>query len=295
MSFLLLSSAFGLPHLPLDVLFSARRHSLTLAELNPLEAILMVVLVYGLMQLGQYGVKQLRLHPFRKELRKQQPAYYANLPQHLKRQFEKRVANFLLLKTFITRGDNFEVTLAMQVHVAAAAVQLTFGLEPVYLSHFSKILLYPDRYYSTISKRYHSGEVNVRGFIVLSWKDFETGFRNNADGFNLGLHEMAHALHLENIIQNNEHSFLDQEHLRHWNKLAAQEMQLRQKNPEGFLRPQACRDEHEFFAVSAESFFERPHEFSHHHPELYQAMSALLQQDPAREVYQLRGQTKIVS
>lgn len=247
----------------------------------------MVLLVYGLMQLGQFSVKQLRLLPAIKELRRQQPAYYASLPRHLQRRFEKRVAKFLLRKTFIARGHNFEVTLAMQVQVATAAIQLTFGLEPVYLSHFSKILLYRERYYSTISKRYHSGEVNVRGYIVLSWKDFEAGNRNNTDSFNLGLHEMAHALHLENIIQNSEHNFLDQQHLRQWNKLAAQEMQSRQKNPQGFLRLQACHDEHEFFAVSAESFFERPHDFSHHHPELYQTMAALLQQDPAKEVYQL--------
>lgn len=280
-------SALGMPHPPLCVLFGARTRSMELAELTPVEAILMVLLVYGLMQLAQYCMKQMRLRPFVKELRRQQPAYYASLPPHLQHQFEKRVGNFLLRKTFIPRGSNFEVTLAMQVHVAAAAVQLTFGLEPVYLSHFSKILLYPDRYYSTISKRYHCGEVNTRGYIVLSWKDFETGYRNNADGFNLGLHEMAHALHLENIIQNNEHNFLDQEHLRQWNKLAAQEMQMRQKNAAGFLRLQACQDEHEFFAVSAESFFERPHEFSSNHPHLYQALAALLQQDPAREVYQL--------
>ncbi|MFD3000718.1 zinc-dependent peptidase [Pontibacter toksunensis] len=282
-----ISSASGLPHPPLCVLFGARTNSMELAELTPVEAILMVLLVYCLMQLAQYGMRQLRLRPFVKALRRQPPTYYASLPPHLQRKFEKRVANFLLRKTFIARGNNFEVTLAMQVHVAAAAVQLTFGLEPVYLSHFSKVLLYPDRYYSTISKRYHCGEVNTHGYIVLSWKDFEAGYRQHTDGFNLGLHEMAHALHLENIIQNNEHNFLDQQHLLQWNRLATQEMQLRQKSADGFLRLQACHDEHEFFAVSVESFFERPHEFSNHHPKLYQALTALLQQDPAREVYQM--------
>ncbi|RDV15280.1 DgsA anti-repressor MtfA [Pontibacter diazotrophicus] len=287
MNILPFTSAFSLSQSSFCVFFGARLHTLELAELTPVEAVLMVVLVYALMQLGQYGVKQLRLRPFVKALRKQQPSYYASLPQHLKRQFEKRVANFLLRKTFIPRGGSFEVTLAMQVQIAAAAVQLTFGLKPVYLSHFSKILLYPDRYYSSISKRYHSGEVNVRGYIVLSWKDFEVGYRNDSDGFNLGLHEMAHALHLENIIQNNEHDFLDQEHLSQWNRLAAKEMQSRQQEPEGFLRLQACYDEHEFFAVSAESFFERPHDFSSHHPDLYQALTALLQQDPTKGVYRM--------
>ena len=256
-----------------------------MAELTPVEGILMVLLVYALIELVQYVVKQMRIRPFIKELRRQQPAYYAALPHSLQRRFEKRVAGFLLRKTYISRGKDFHVTVEMQVHIASCAVQLTFGLKPVYLSHFSKILVYPDRYYSTIFKRYHCGEINMRGYIVLSWKDFETGYRNSTDGFNLGLHEMAHALHLQNIIQHDEHSFLDIEHLRLWNRLAAEEMQLRGQKVEGFLRLQACQNEHEFFAVSTESFFERPHEFRSHHPDLYQALAALLMQDPAQRVY----------
>ncbi|WP_237587026.1 zinc-dependent peptidase [Pontibacter russatus] len=239
------------------------------------------------MLLGPYILKQLRKRPLVHELRRQQPAYYAALPYSLQRRFEHRVAEFLQRKTFIPRGESFDVTLDMQVRIAACAVQLTFGLEPVYLSHFSKILVYPNRYYSTIFKRYHCGEINMRGYIVLSWKDFETGYRNSTDGFNLGLHEMAHALHLQNIIPHDEHSFLDVRHLRQWNKLAATEMQLRGQKADGFLRLQACQDEHEFFAVSAESFFERPQEFRTHHPEIYRALATLLQQDPAQGVYQL--------
>ncbi|MCJ8167222.1 zinc-dependent peptidase [Pontibacter sp. E15-1] len=272
---------------PFCIRYSAGLGSLELAELTHVQALLMVLLVFMLMQLIQYGVKLLRFRPYIKMLQRQQPAYYAALPPHLRRRFERRVADFVLRKTFISRGRHFKVTLAMEVSIAAAAVQLTFGLAPVFLSHFSKILVYPDRYYSTISKRYHCGEVNMRGYIVLSWKDFESGYRNGTDGFNLGLHEMAHALHFENIIQNNEYGFLDSAHLQQWNELAAHEMQLRQQKPEGFLRLQACHDEHEFFAVSTESFFERPHHFSQHHPDLYQALATLLQQDPARQVYQV--------
>lgn len=247
----------------------------------------MVLLVFGLIELIQYGVKQYRLRPLVEELRRQQPPYYASLPQPLKRDFEKRVVNFLVRKRFIPRGENFEVTLGMQVRVAACAVQVTFGLAPISLPHFSRILLYPDRYYSAEFKRYHSGEVNMRGCIVLSWKDFQVGYQNASDGFNLGLHEMAHALHLENMISNQEHSFLDRQHLLQWDQLAQQEMKRQQQTPGTFLRPQACQDEHEFFAVCVESFFERPKAFSSHHPDLYQALAQLLQQDPAKGIYQL--------
>ena len=246
---------------------------------------MVISLLFGLMLLGAFITKRLRRRPWVHQLRRQQPAYYAALPPGLQRRFEKRVTEFLLRKVFIPRGERFDVTPHMQVHIASCAVQLTFGLEPVYLSHFSKILVYPDRYYSTIFKRYHCGEVNMRGYIVLSWKDFETGYRHSTDGFNLGLHEMAHALHLQNIIPYDEHSFLDLKHLRQWDRLAAAEMQLRGQRKDGFLRLQACQDEHEFFAVSVESFFERPHEFSTQHPEIYQALATLLQQDPAKGLY----------
>ncbi|MBC5993504.1 zinc-dependent peptidase [Pontibacter cellulosilyticus] len=261
--------------------------SLALAELGPWQALLAVAVVYTLIELIRYSARQWRFRPFIHELRRQQPAYYLSLPAAQQKEFEKRLAQFILQKNFVPRGERFEVTLAMKVRIAACATQLTFGLGPVYLSHFKTILIYPDRYYSTISKRYHCGEVNMRGLIVLSWRDFESGYDNYTDGLNLGLHEMAHALHLENVIQNNEHSFLDRQHLQTWDKLAKTEIAKMSMVPASFLRQQACDDEHEFFAVCVESFFERPHDFRLSNPELYEALSQLLQQDPARGVYQL--------
>lgn len=273
--------------LPSIGLLIFERNVYALAELSAMQGLLAIAVVWGLIELLKYGIAQLRLRPFIRELRRQQPAYYIKLSRVQQRQFEKRVANFLVQKRFVARGNGFEVTLPMQVRIAACAVELTFGLGQVYFSHFKTILVYPDRYYSTINKRYHCGEVNTRGYIVLSWKDFESGYENNADGFNLGLHEMAHALHLENVIRNNEYDFLDGQHLHTWNRLVAAEMAKQPHTAHNFLRQQACHDEHEFFAVAVESFFERPHDFRLSNPALYTALSQLLQQDPARGVYQL--------
>ncbi|MEJ8801381.1 zinc-dependent peptidase [Pontibacter sp. H249] len=258
-----------------------------LDELTALQALVAIAMVYGVIELVQYGIKQLRLSPYKAELRRRQLPYYMALPHSQQQEFEKRVAQFILQKNFIPRGDRFEITLPMKVHIAASAIQATFGLGPIYLSHFKTILVYPDRYYSTIFKRYHCGEVNMRGLIVLSWRDFESGYGNVADGLNLGLHEMAHALHLENMIRNNEYDFLDRQHLENWQAISRSEMLKLQHQPTGFLRQQACEDEHEFFAVCVESFFERPHDFRLSNPTLYEALSQLLHQDPARGVYQL--------
>ena len=257
------------------------------AELPPLQAILAILVVFAMIELTKYSLMLLKMRPYIKQLQLLQPPYYNALTYNQQKEFEKRVAKFILQKKFIARGNGFEITVPMQVRIASSAVQLTFGLRPVYLSHFKTILLYPDKYYSTIYKRYHCGEVNMRGFIVLSWRDFESGYNIASDGFNLGLHEMAHALHLENVIQNNEYNFLDKQHLELWDSIALQEMEKLRLVPAGFLRQQACLDEHEFFAVCVESFFERPHDFRKSSPKVYDAMSLLLQQDPARGIHQL--------
>ena len=132
--------------------------------------------------------------------------YYISLEPREKLHFERRVHQFMGLKSFIPRNIE-EVTLEMKTLISACAVQLTFGLPKIYLRHFSKILVYPDNYYSTINQTYHKGEVNPRfGIIVISWKSFVKGYVEK-EGLNLGLHEMAHALHLENRIMNGEFDF----------------------------------------------------------------------------------------
>jgi Mlc titration factor MtfA (ptsG expression regulator) len=49
-----------------------------------------------------------------------------------------------------------------------------------------------------------------------------------------------------------------------------------------FFRPYACANEHEFFSVAVENFFERSHDFKSVMPELYLIMTRLLNQDPTR-------------
>ncbi len=135
------------------------------------------VTAYILVVLGLNALKYRARNTYFKEviheLKAQSPAYYYSLPDHLKTAFERKVFEFIRQKEFVPRGNLTEISTAMKVKIAVCATQLTFGLKPVYLSHFKSILTYPDRYYSTISKHYHCGEVNMRGCIVLSWKDFE--------------------------------------------------------------------------------------------------------------------------
>jgi MtfA peptidase len=205
--------------------------------------------------------------------------YYNSLPPKSKLIFEYRVRRFIELKNFIPR-DMAKVTDEMQVLIAASAVQLAFGFSDIFLSHFENIVVYPDQFFSNAGQREHKGEVNPKAkAIVLSWKHFTEGYASK-EGVNLGLHEMAHALQLENIVMNNEYDFLDEDHIKHWQQLASAEITKIRSGESGFFREYAGTNHAEFFAVAIENFFERPAEFKAYHQELYAALRDLINQDP---------------
>lgn len=206
--------------------------------------------------------------------------YYRALSAQDKSRFERKVCNFLYTKRFIPR-DMPEVSIEARVLIAASAVQLTFGLPKIYLRHFDKILVYPNEYYSSITKKFHKGEVNPRyGIIVLSWSHFADGYINAGD-VNLGLHEMAHALRLENLIRNEEYGFFDERLIKRFDEIA-RHVCSDPGNSGNFLRPYACANEHEFFSVAIENFFDRPAELKEQLPELYIILTRLLCQDPLK-------------
>lgn len=207
--------------------------------------------------------------------------YYRNLTDIQRKDFEKRLKYFLASKEFIPINME-EVTDEMKVLIGACAVQITFGYEPIKFAHFKKIILYPSKYYSKFSKRNHRGEVNPNGMIILSWEDFLKGYGIPNDGLNVGLHEMAHALRLEDAIQGEEYAFLDNKKLARWHKISMVEMRRLRRGQTRFLRRYAAIEQEEFFAVCIEQFFEQPNEFKMAMPELFHALSQLLNQDPTQ-------------
>ena len=229
---------------------------------------------------SQTGPAVIPINPAYRRVLQKSCLYYQQLPSAKKITFERKVQRFIMLKRFVPRQLT-HVTVEMKVLISAAAVQLTFGLPNVYLRHFRTILVYPDTYYSTISRKYHKGEVNPAwGIIVLSWRNFVEGYVKPGDSINLGLHEMAHALRLENMIRNAESGFLDPDLMDEWEVLSLRELSKIRKGESHIFRNYAGSDEEEFFAIAVENFFERPVDFWSHMPELYKVMCQILNQDP---------------
>lgn len=206
--------------------------------------------------------------------------YYKNLNRENREIFERRLQKFIDMKDFVPKGDLREVTDEMKALIGASAIQITFGLPSIYLEHFDRILVYPDTYLSTITDHYHKGEVNSEGIIVLSWSNFVKGYLDDSDGRNLALHEMSHALKIEDYTMDEEYNFFDREIMLKFIKETRLETQRILNGEPSFFREYAASNDHEFFAVVVENFFERPQEFKREHYQLYQLTMQLLNQDP---------------
>lgn len=209
----------------------------------------------------------------------QEIPYYNNLSVEQRDKFLKRVISFIVNKDFVGK-EGLIVNEKMKVQIAATAVQLTFGLDNYIFPHFDSINIFKGEFGYPGRGIRMKGGTTESGKIYLSWKDFESGLVIPDDGYNLGLHEFAHALKIEyhNGI-NDEESF--EKVFPHWFHEGMRVMQEMKEGRSNFLRKYATTNSHEFFAVSVERFFETPVEFREKLPQAYFYLSALLQQDPA--------------
>jgi MtfA peptidase len=229
----------------------------------------------------EWGLKKFTAPAFEKALcRKhlQDFPYFQRLSAQGQNTFIDRVIVFMYNKEFEGR-EGLRITEQMKVLISAAAVQLTFGLERYMLGNIKKILIYPKTFFGSRGKEY-KGLTSVSGQMLLSWQDFREGYHYPNDRYNLGLHEMSHALQLNLYIGTglDKHfgSYIDT-----WKDIAQKEFDKMQRHKEpSFLRAYAATNINEFFAVCIEHFFETPEEFRKALPDVYNHMVVLLNQNP---------------
>ena len=207
--------------------------------------------------------------------------YFSRLKPTHRKEFLGKLETILSTKRFIPRGGLEKINFEMEILIGATITMVIFGWRSVQLSHFHTILVYPNSYYSTISQAYHRGEVNPRhGLIVLSWNCFVEGMSDRSDGINVGIHEIAHALKLSHFIHTDGEREFHPKAWAEYNQWVPAELDRLRKGLPSLFRESAGLNEHEFFAVAVESFFERSQELKNYHPMLYKALVNLLQQDP---------------
>jgi Mlc titration factor MtfA (ptsG expression regulator) len=203
--------------------------------------------------------------------------YYNRLNLEEQRKFLFRTYQFQHSKNF--HYIEVEQTAEMPILVSAVAVQLTFGLEKFKLNYFDDIFILRDDYHYGFYSRPFMGHVDQSG-IYLSWDNFVKGMSGQTPNCNVGLHEMGHALAYVNFVTQTEEDKHFKKEFHNFSKVARPIFTAMQAGAKNLLGDYAATNYHEFWAVAIELFFENSVQFRHELPELYEAMSRVLNQDP---------------
>jgi hypothetical protein len=202
---------------------------------------------------------------------------------------------FLAEKRFEGCGG-FAITDEVRVIIAAQACLLLLHRRTDYFPDLLTILVYPLTYMVDEKRQIGEhvweegsvgrlGETGRRmGSLVLSWGAVKRGAADPADGKNVVLHEFAHQLDFENHAADGVPRLATREQQVAWSGVMRSEFaSLRAADESGIptlLDTYGATDPVEFFAVSVEAFFERPHALRAHHPKLYAELRKYFQQDP---------------
>ncbi len=192
--------------------------------------------------------------------------------------------------------EDFELTDEVCVTIAAQACLLILHRESDYYPELHSILIYPTTYVVegeevdeagvvTEFADDRSGETWEQGSMVLAWDEVLDGGCDLDDDFNVVFHEFAHQLDLENGEIDGVPHLESQERYASWSRVLIESLERFRKEVKRRKRttidPYAAEDLGEFFAVSVESFFEKPAELKKTYPELYRELSDYFRQDPA--------------
>ena len=203
--------------------------------------------------------------------------FYGRLSKKEKGYFEHRVACFIEDKTFIGR-DELRIDDHVKVLISATAIMLTFGFRDFYIGLIDKIFVYPKPFYSKTNDDYHKGEFNPKlKSLVLSWEDFIHGYNIGDDNLNLGIHEFAHAMHLNSLKERDVSSTIFKDSFKELTNILSNSKPMRDKLiASRYFREYAYTNQFEFLAVLIEYFFETPVEFKAQFPSIYFKVKQML-------------------
>ena len=202
--------------------------------------------------------------------------YYNHLEPNLKKRFTSRLTRFMAVKKFVIYSQ--EPYKEMPVIASATAIQLTFGLDDYLLPWFVYIRIHPQEYFAANSLRILAGHVEGNT-ITLAWNQLLKGIKDENDGVNVGLHEMAHALYYQFSEVQGERTGKFAGYFDEVMEDGAEVYKLK-TTKQVLFTDYAYRNLQEFWAESVEIFFEKPVEMLQCYPHIYITLKDLLQQNP---------------
>jgi Mlc titration factor MtfA (ptsG expression regulator) len=214
--------------------------------------------------------------------------YYKKQDENTKTRFENLVQEFLSYVRI--EGVGTEVTDLDRVLIASSAVIPILGFPDWKYRNLTNVILYPDTFdqkfqFEGDKDRNILGMVGsgyMNGQMLLSQAALYKGFSTSSGKENTAIHEFVHLLDMsDGATDGVPENLMPHEYATVWLKMMHQEMR-RIEEGKSDINPYALTNEAEFLAVASEYFFEKPDKLKEHHPELYQQLSQIFGQTPAK-------------
>ena len=213
-------------------------------------------------------------------------SYYNALSSEDKTRFEYKVQEFILNYDII--GVKTKVTITDKLLVASSAVIPIFGFDNWRYSNLSQVLIYPTMF----NKKFETegtgrrilgmvGNGYLEGRMILSQEALRHGFKNESDKKNTAIHEFVHLIDKTGgTIDGIPSLLMEKQYAIPWLDMMNQKLEDIY-NDDSDINPYAGTNKAEFFSVTSEYFFERPKLLKKKHPELYQGLEKIFNQDMA--------------
>ncbi|WP_445955528.1 M90 family metallopeptidase [Yeosuana sp.] len=195
--------------------------------------------------------------------------------------FQRRIMQFL--SEVYIEGVDIEIEELDKILIAVSAVIPVFGFREWRYNNLSGILLYPDAFNEDLEFEDQAHSKIIAGLVgtgrfekqmILSKKALYSGFENNNDTYNTGIHEFVHLIDkMDGITDGVPERLIEHPYVIPWLKLIHKEMEAINDNKSD-IRNYGGTNEAEFFAVASEYFFEQPGLMQEKHPELYRMLVA---------------------
>ncbi|MDH4018228.1 MAG: zinc-dependent peptidase [Xanthomonadales bacterium] len=247
--------------------------------------------------LPRYRLRKAIAAPFPKEwveIVESNIAVYRNLPMPLRLQLRNLIKQFLHQKTF-TGAGGLEITDEVRVTIAAEACMLLVNRKTGVYPALRYIIVYPSAFVVDRPQGSAEGVVSEgrkgllgeswsNGKVILAWDNVLHGSSNFVDGQNVVLHEFAHQLDSESGSTNGAPILTGKNCLRTWASTLSGEFEDLQKDAwkgkRSLIDHYGATNPAEFFAVSTETFFEKPEQMAKHHTELFEVLKCYYRIDP---------------
>ncbi len=219
-----------------------------------------------------------------RKILKDKVQFYEVLDDESKLKFESDVLYFLNSVTIT--GVKVEIDDSDRLLVASSAVIPLFGFPELRYRNINEVLLYKDSFnedhQTEGEKRNILGKVgsgNMNRLMILSLPALRAGFKLKNGKNNVGIHEFVHLIDkADGAVDGLPESIMQHQFVIPWLNAMHQEIEkIKEKNSD--INPYGATSQIEFLSVVSEYFFKQPEKFKVKHPELYDLLVKIYNQD----------------